>query len=80
MSYDTLALALPSLPPVFSTERGPLLSLDVPIPLNIATFVVCVQYRETSFPLYSSNTALIWDLRQLRTLKKTTAKPLGYTL
>jgi hypothetical protein len=70
LSHDTLALALPSLPPIFSIERGPLLSLDVLIPLNTATFVVCVQCRETSFLLYSSNTALIWDLRQPRTLKK----------
>jgi hypothetical protein len=51
LSHDTLALALPSLPPVFSTERGPLLSSDVPIPLNTATFVICVQCRETSFSI-----------------------------
>jgi hypothetical protein len=51
MLYDTLALALPSLLPVFSIERGPLLSSDVLIPLNTATFVVCVQCRETSFSI-----------------------------
>jgi hypothetical protein len=51
MLYDMLILALPLLLPIFSIERGPLLSLDVPIPLNPAIFVICVQCRETSFSI-----------------------------